>query len=244
MKYPDDFINQIICGDCLEIMKNIPTRIVDLIITDPPYQYISDNPKGGGFMANENRKHLDNINSSFGMSFNPNSFLNEAQRILKKFNLYVFTNKTLLLDYLSFARENNYSYDLIIWFKPNPVPINKGHYLIDKEYAVYIYEKGRYFNSNLGYENYFTIFQQCIGGDNKKEFNHPTIKPLQLISRFVKISSDIGHIVLDPFLGSGTTAIACKMLNRHYIGIEINQEYVEMAKNRLNNAPEVLFQYD
>ncbi len=242
MKYPDDFINKIICGDCLKIMKDIPDNSIDLIITDPPYQYISEKPNRGGFMAN--KKHLDNINSSFGMSFDPRSFLIEAQRILKKFNLYVFTNKTLLLDYLSFARENNYSYDLIIWFKPNPVPINKGHYLIDKEYAVYIYEKERYFNSNLGYENYFTIFQQCIGGDNKKEFNHPTIKPLQLISRFVKISSDIGHIVLDPFLGSGTTAIACKMLNRHYIGIEINQEYVEMAKNRLNNAPEVLFQYD
>ena len=237
----DEIKNKIICGDCLKIMKDIPDNSIDLIITDPPYQYISENPKGGGFMANENKKHLDNINSSFGMSFDPRSFLIEAQRILKKFNLYVFTNKTLLLDYLSFARENNYGFDLIIWYKPNPVPINRGHYLIDKEYAIYIYKKGRYFNSNLGYENYFTIFQQYIGGINKKEFNHPTQKLLQLIMKFVKISSDIDHIVLDPFLGSGTTAIACKMLNRHYIGIEINQKYIDIAQKRIDNVCQLEF---
>lgn len=69
---------------------------------------------------------------------------------------------------------------------------------------------------------------------DKKHFLHPTIKPLKIIKNIVGNSSKEGDIVLDPFIGSGTTAVACKELGRHYIGFEINPKWVKIAKDRLN----------
>ena len=74
MIYPQDYINKIICGNCLEVMKNIPDKSIDLVLTDPPY--ILDCSLGGGFYKNQNKKHLDAIDKSFGSNFNPTEFLN------------------------------------------------------------------------------------------------------------------------------------------------------------------------
>jgi len=152
------------------------------------------------------------------------------KRILKYMNLYVFTNKNLLFDYLNFIKQNNYYFDILLWLKNNPVPINNNHYLIDKEYIIYIKERGAVFNSKLNYNNYFTYVINSIG---TKKFNHPTVKPIKIIKKLIKISSNEKDIVFDPFMGSGTTAVACKQLNRQYIGCEINKDYVEIANQRL-----------
>jgi DNA modification methylase len=238
MKYPDDYINQIICGDCLEVMKGIPDKSVDLVLTDPPYEFISKDPVGGGFMKNENKKHFVRINESFGMSFNPEKFLIEIQRICKKFSAYIFTNKELLKQYIKFAEKNKYIWDLLIWAKPNPVPIFNNHFLIDKEYIFYTREKGAIFNSTLCYKRYFTVKQYPIG---TKKTTHPTEKPIIFIEDFIEISSNKNDIILDPYLGSGTTAVACKELGRRYIGIEISPEYCDMANKRLRKISERLF---
>jgi len=230
MNWPEDFVNKIICGDCLSVMKEMPDKCVGLIVTDPPYEFINKSPQGGGFMINSNKKHFERIFNSFGMSFNPIEFLKEIKRLMKKINCYIFTNRNLLYEYISFAKENNYIYEIMVWLKPNPVPCNKNHYLHDKEYCVFLREKSVYFNSNLGYENYFTYFIYPIG---KKTTQHPTEKPLNLIRQYIKISSKDNNIILDPFLGSGTTAVACKLLHRNFIGIEINPEYCKIAEERL-----------
>jgi DNA modification methylase len=223
--------NRIICGDCLEVFKTIADKSIDLVCTDPPYEFISKDPVGGGIMKKENKKHLKKIKKDFGMSFSPEKLLNECKRVLKAFNGYFFTNKTLLRKYIEFADKNNYSWDLLIWSKTNPIPLNSNHYLLDKEYIVYIKEKGATFNSQLGYENYFTVIERPIGCNNK--LGHPTQKPVELIYNAIRISSNENDVVLDPYLGSGTTAVVCKDLNRRCIGIEINPEYVKIAKNRL-----------
>ena len=226
-------LNNIYNGDCIEIMKEIDDKSVDLIITDPPYEFISKSPYGGGFMSNENKKHLIAIDNSFGMSFNPKDFLQSIQRIMKKFNLYIYTNKSLLAEYINFAEVNNYKWEIIVWLKPNPVPTFKGHYLIDKEYILYIKETGATFNSDLGYHNYFTYFSHPIGRANKVT-NHPTEKFINPIKKFIQISSNENALILDPFMGSGTTCMATKQLKRNFIGIEINQEYCKMAYERIN----------
>jgi len=222
--------NKIYNMDCYEGMKLLADKSIDLIITDPPYEFISKNPNGAGFMKKEKKEHIHKVNTSIGMSFNPIQFLESTKRILKHMNMYVFCNKKLLLPYLQFIEDNNYSFDILLWAKPNPVPIFNGHYLIDKEYLIYIREKGAVFNSDTGYENYFTIFNHSIGS---KKFDHPTVKPIKFIKKVMRISSNENDIILDPFMGSGTTAVACKELNRQYIGFEIQKQYCEIANKRL-----------
>lgn len=231
-------INKVHCWDCLELMKEIPDKSVDLVLTDPPYEFISKNPKWWWFMKQEHKKHLDQLNESFGMSFNPQPFLKFIQQKLKKFNAYIFTNKSLLLDYIQFAEQNGYKRELLLWVKDNPVPIFNWHYLIDKEYIVYIKEQGSTFNSKLWYENYFTYMKYPIW---TREFDHPTVKPKGIIKKIMLISSKDWDIVLDPFLWSWTTAVACKELGRNFIGIEKEQKYVDISNKRLSQTSVPLF---
>ena len=86
------------------------------------------------------------------------------------------------------------------------------------------------------YENAKTFYISPLNQKDKKKYNHPTIKPLGLIEKFIKNSSHKGDIVLDCFMGSGTTGVACKKLERDFIGIEINKDYYEIAKNRIENT--------
>ena len=93
-------INEVLLGDSISLMKKMPDKCIDLIITDPPYLFLSDDTHGGGIMTKGNKKHLDKLKTHFGMTYNPTEFLNEAKRILKKINLYVFTNRHLLVNYI------------------------------------------------------------------------------------------------------------------------------------------------
>lgn len=224
-------INTIYNMDCMELINSGKLdKKVDLVVTDAPYEFINKNPIGWGFMNKENKKHLHNVNNSFGMSFEPTELLESCKRVCKKFNGYFFTNKSLLTKYIGFAEKNKYKFDVLLWLKNNPVPVFKGHYLIDKEYIVYIRESWVTFNSDLGYENYFTYQTFPIG---TKEFPHPTVKPQHLLDRFIKVSSNEWDLVFDPYIWSWTTAAACKELGRNYIGCEINPEYCKMCDERL-----------
>jgi len=222
---------QIVNGDCLEFMKTMPDKSVDLLFADPPYEYINKNSQNGGFIIKNNKQYFQKIYRSFGMSFNPTEFLSLLPRIMKKFNCYIWTNKNLLKDYILFAEKNDYKWDILLWLKPNPVPCQNSHYLPDKEYCVYIHQLGAYFNPKLGYERYRTFYFYPIG---KKETTHPTEKPLSIITNFIEISSNIDDIVFDPFAGSFTTAVACANLNRQFIGCEINKEFYDIGKERIN----------
>lgn len=125
-----------------------------------------------------------------------------------------------------------YNYDLLIWLKTNPMPLYNRHYLPDKEYIVFITDKQvgpmiPNFNAAR------TVFQYPINLRDKRKWGHPTIKPLPIIERLVENSSKEGDIVLDPFMGSGTTAVAAKSLGRHWLGFETNPDYCRVAEERL-----------
>lgn len=233
-------VNKIYQWDCLKIIKDkIQDKSIDLLLTDPPYEFINKRPKGWWFMSKENKKYLEDIDNSFWMSYNPKQFLELIKSKMKAFNAYIFTNKNLLLDYISFAEQNWYKRDILLRLKNNPVPINNRHYLIDKEYCVYIKEKWACFNSDLWYHNYFTYETHSIWKKEKYEINwktllHPTQKPLDMIERIIKISSKEWDTIIDPYLWSWTTAVACKKLKRNFIGCEINQDYIKIAERRLN----------
>lgn len=122
--------------------------------------------------------------------------------------------------------------NILCWCKTNPIPSTNNVWLPDVEYCLVFKEKGasRY---NDGYELKSKWYVSGINQKDKKDYEHPTIKPLELVKRHILHSTQENDIVLDCFLGSGTTAVACKELNRQYLGFEINKEYYDIACDRL-----------
>ena len=217
-------------GDCLEIMKTIPDSSIDLVVIDPPYEL--ETQRGGGFFRNSNekrRKYQDEIESMMtGIS---EQLLDILCNKMKKVNMYIFCSRTQMLTLLNYANKNNFSWNLLTWHKTNPIPTCNNKYLNDTEYIVFMREKGvKVFGSYHTKKSYF------ITSVNKKEkqlYGHPTIKPLDIIENLIVNSSQENDTILDCFMGSGTTGVACKKTNRNFIGIELDEKYFEIAKERI-----------
>ena len=221
-------------GDCLERMKEIPDGSVDMVLTDPPYE-ISNS--GGGMVGKGGRKFIEEIDS-MGMcksGFNVKEFLNI---IVNKFsskahiNMLCFLSLKQLHEYLNFAIENRLQYGLTYWHKSDPAPLCNNKYLNDVELCIYI--KGKRVRIGGSYHTKSLIYSSATNRKDKKAFGHPTIKPLALIDKYLINHSKEGDVVLDPFMGSGTTGVACKNLNRKFIGIEKDETYFKIAQDRIN----------
>lgn len=231
-------LNKTYCMDCLKGLKQLPDKSVDLIVTDPPFNFdIGGYLRGAGLMTQ--RHYHKRINESFGASFNPKPFLKLIPRVMKRFNAFIFCNKSLVKTYLDFAVTQGYNYDILIWHKPRAIPIKNNHHISDLEYCIYIREKKAYFDNNLPLE----FYKKVQTFDSPSQFGnkipeHPTIKPLELIKGYVLLASKKGDIILDCFMGSGTTAAACKQLGRNFIGFEINPKFCKLAEKRVNQVIE------
>ena len=224
-KYPDDFINKIICADCLEFMKGIPDKSVDLVLTDPPY----------GELGYDWDKEVN--------------FIPEIERILSKDGQFVvwgnFKNQVRIFNR---TKELKYRFEIIVkkpigrlWSYRRPIRIH--------EFLTF-YRKGKETNIKNGFKEGFgnqpesivnvLVFQSYMR-KHKEATGHPTQKEEKIVKNILKSISSKGDLILDPFLGSGTTTVACKSLGRRYIGIEISPGYCEIARKRVNNIPESLF---
>lgn len=123
-------------------------------------------------------------------------------------------------------------FEILTWNKTNPTPMTNNVFLPDIEYCLLFRENGC--KLNPGYELKSKWYISPINKADKDKYNHPTIKPLELVKRHILHSTQPGDLVLDCFSGSGTTCLACKETGRNYIGIEINPEYYKISQNRLN----------
>ncbi len=226
-------------GDCLDFLKTIPDESVDLIISDPPY--IID--KFDGDFANKDfcdtRKYLVDLNNkkeTLRDGFNIKEVLDECRRIQGKGkeNLYLFCNAKLLRELLAYYKKDNI--DVLIWHKNNPPPMFNLKYLSDIEYILYVCNNRR--TLQLTYETARKVFNSNIV---KKETDHPTEKPLFIIDRLVENSCRRGDVVLDMFMGSGSTIKSALQLDRKAIGFEIDDEYYQLAQRRLKVIQKSLF---
>ena len=222
---------ELLNGDCLELMKNIPDKSVDLVIMDPPYEIYGG--KSGGCFGREARAYHNEIyNTGLDQGIS-NSVLEELVRVMKKINIYIWCNKTQLRQYINFFESRGCTTDLLTWHKTNPVPTCNNKYLSDTEYILYFRASGvpMYGSYNTKKKYYITPTNKS----DKNKWGHPTMKPVDIIKNLVINSSKDGDIVLDPFMGSGTTGVAVKEIGggRHFIGIEIDKEYYEIAKKRI-----------
>lgn len=222
-----DFIE---CGDCLQLMKNIPDKSVDLVITDPPYLIETS---GAGIYKQADKQYVKELNDiKNGFS---EEILDELCRIMKKINAYFFCSQKQimpLLDY--FVTRKKCNWNLISWHKSNPVPACGNKYLTDTEFVLFFREKGVKIGGE--FKTKFTYYVTPLNQSDKKLYGHPTVKPLEIIQNFIINSSQEGDVVLDCFLGSGTTAVACVNTNRHYIGFELNSDYYDIACKRLDEV--------
>lgn len=225
--------NKIYNVDSYKAIKEIPDKSIDLIYTDIPYLFES-----GGSGTSKVAKRIQNKKKELQQADIYNGIdydlLNEFVRIQPKIYIYIWCSKLQILDIMNFfVKKHNCRFEILTWNKTNPTPQCNGAWLPDIEYCIAFKENGtpKY---NDGYENKSKWYISGINKKDKDLYNHPTIKPLELVERHLKHSCKKGMVVFDPFLGSGTTAVACKELGIDYLGFEINKDYYNIACDRLN----------
>ena len=220
-------IDEIYCMDCLEGMSKIESGTVSLVIADPPYELQQHN--GAGAFGRANRDYHQGIDHlQTGVS---DLVLYEMLRVCKHPNMYVFCSKDQLPQLFNFALQNKLSYDLLTWHKTNPVPTCNNKYLSDTEYIMFMRKGANIYGT---YESKRKYFVTPTNTEDKKAWGHPTPKPVNIIRTLIENSTQEGDLVLDPFMGSGTTAIAAIRSNRHYIGFELSEEYHKICQKRIS----------
>ncbi len=261
MKLIKEYINNIIEGDCIEIMKEIPDSSVDLIFADPPYNLQLRNE-----LIRPNMTKVDAVDDEWD-KFNSfedydkfsEQWLKECRRILKKTGTF-----WVIGSYHNIFRVGKIMHDLgfwilndVVWIKSNPMPNFKGvrftnaHETLiwaskDDKSKGYTFDynlmKNHNQNKQMRSDWYFPI---CNGGERLRDkFGkkiHNTQKPLALLERIVLSTSKEGDVVLDPFAGTGTTAFAAKKYGRNYIMIEKEGKYIPVIENRLKELQNSLF---
>lgn len=227
--------NNIYMMDCLQGLKLIPDNSIDLIVTDPPYQIdgiheYKGNDLGKRLINYQGKLVDDNLVSGFDKAI-----LDEMYRVMKVPNIYIWCNIAQVPMYIKyFVLEKGCKMDILIWHKTNPMPCCNNKWLTDKEYCLY-FRKGGYCNPS-GYAEAKTVWHLPTNIKDKKLYGHPTIKPLSIIENIIRNSSKEGDVVLDAFMGSGTTAVACIKNNRKYLGFENNEVYYEVAQKRIKET--------
>lgn len=233
--------NNIYLGDSYELIKQVAEKSIDLIIIDPPYQ-IDGKPKSEESIEKSTSKITRGISKLNNELFDneitqgiDEKIFDEFMRIMKMPNIYIWCNKKQTPMYFNyFVNKHKLNFDILIWNKPNVMPLYKNQYLNDVEYCLYFRGPGVCDPKN--YQDAKTVFSSLVNKRDKDAFHHPTIKPLRIIETLIRNSSKENDLVFDCFLGSGTTAVASKNLNRQYLGIEINPKWFNVAKNRLEGV--------
>ena len=209
--YYQDGAATIYHGDCREVLPEMP--MCDLVVTDPPYKLTA---AGGGIGAQ--RSYMKSIEGKLDGGFDVG--------LLDRFpNWFCFCGKDQLPELLRAASSGRWM--LLTWNKPNPTPLTNNNYLPDTEYIVHRFEPGRLFGDYAD-KSRFIVYPV-----EKNPYAHPTVKPLRIIEKCMNLGSQRGQTVLDPFMGTGTTLVAAKLLGRKGVGIEIEERWCETAAKRL-----------
>lgn len=255
-----DIKNKIHLGDCVEVMKKIESGSIDCCITDPPYNIsgYDDKKEIGWLKSNKTwvkEKSFTKIDAEWD-KFKDDDYeqftikwLTEIKRILKpNGNIAIFGSYHnifkigYLLEKLDLKIINS-----LVWYKRNAFPnITQRMFCESTEYVIWATNNNKKNAKNWTFN--YKLMKEINGGvqmrnmfdipntkTSEKSFGkHPSQKPLALINNLIYALTNENDIVIDPFLGSGTTCVSAKKLKRHYLGIEQNEEYFELAKKRIN----------
>lgn len=204
-------------GDCLEVMKQIPDGSVDCVLTDPPY--------GIGYCSGRRKIKHKKMGNDERLNWLPD-FINELQRISKDDACWYIFCSWHNIDVFKQAIERVRNIkNILVWNKNNH---GSGDLFCDyaPKYELIIFcNKRRRLNGKR--------IPNVLNFAKAKTNIHPTQKPVDLCELLIEKSTNVGDVVLDPFMGSGTTGVACKNLNRKFIGIELDEEYFKTAEKRI-----------
>jgi site-specific DNA-methyltransferase (adenine-specific) len=220
--------SQLINADCLEAMRDIPDGSVDMVLTDPPYRVIS-----GG--AESNASLSKSLGGNNGKIFQHNNIkmIDWMSIVFAKMkdnsHIYVMSNFINLPETMqSIAGVGFRAHNLLVWEKNTCTP--NRWYMKNAEYTLFA-RKGKAKTINLPGSK---VVHRAKNPSGSKL--HPTEKPVDLMSFYVQNSSVEGDTILDPFMGSGTTGVACKNLGRSFIGIELDEGYFKIAQDRIGGT--------
>jgi modification methylase len=250
-------LDQIVVGDCIDSMNALPPNSVDLIFADPPY-----NLQLGGDLTRPDNSHVDAVNNDWDKfasfaaydEFTRN-WLKAARRVLKPDGAIwvigsyhnIFRVGAAIQD-LGFWILND-----VVWNKSNPMPNFKGTRLANahetliwatrsqeqKKYT-FNYDALKAGNEDIQARSDWWTFPICSGGERLKgedgRKSHPTQKPEALLHRIIVGTTNPGDVILDPFFGTGTTGAVAKLLGRHFIGLERDADYIDVATRRIANV--------
>lgn len=237
-----DYINKFLHGKCEEVMSRLPSESIDLIVTSPPYNLRNSTGNGmkdgrGGKWSNAallkgyaEAEYNDNLPHEEYVAWQ-RQCITEMMRLLKPNGALFYNHKWRVQAGLLQDRADIVSgfpvRQIIIWRRKGGINFNKGYFLPTYE-VIYLIAKKDFILAK-GANSYGDIWE--FNQEQKNE--HPAPFPVSLIERV--ISSTNAEIVLDPFMGSGTTAIAATKLGRKFVGIELSKNYISMAEKRLKN---------
>ena len=219
--------------DSLQYIKKMRTSSVDFIFTDPPYnlrKYSTGNIKF------EYRNDINNDIAEWDRDFDPLSYKDEFLRIIKpKGNLFSFTSYNTIGRWHEIYDPVFDTFQFFIWHKTNPTPkFMKAGFLNSCEMIACMWNKGHTWN--FGEQDKMHNFFEstiCMKPERLQNPKHPTQKPINLLKHIIKIATKENDVVFDPFMGVGSIGIASLLLNRKFIGIEINKEYYNASQERI-----------
>jgi len=247
--------NKFYVGDCIKLMKKLHPQSVDLILTDPPYNAskkgvnLPGNTTGGAFYkVNEDWDKFESNESYYEFT---KQWLKESDRILKNTgSIMVCATIHNAGEILLILKEMGYRpLNVITWKKTNPMPnITKRMLTHSTEFVIWFskasgwtfnYEEMKKYNEGKQLRDFWE-FSLCQGkerikGEDRKAA-HPTQKPEALFGRLVEMASKKGDLVLDPFIGIGTTAKVCGDLKRDWMGFDLSKKYISLAKKRIKKT--------
>lgn len=246
MKWPEDFVNRVICSNCLKAMGEMPDESVNLIITSPPYN------KGSADRKCSKSDSWSKANIDYGI-FKDNlpeeeyqkwqkDIIKECLRVLRKEGSIFYNHKPRIVNHkVIFPHEWLLDFNIrqmIIWDRKNTPVLEPIRFMPTVEYIFWITKERKTPKFNPKAFQFKEVWR--ISPDSGNE--HPAPFPLEIPKRCIIACSDEGDMVLDPFLGSGTSAVASKELGRNFIGIELNPTYCKIAEDRLRQEILPLFE--
>lgn len=226
--------------DCLNVLKNIEDESIDLVVTDCPYHIVTGGctniprkDEVGGMFSHRNTFIREDVQT--GKLFENNDiefkdWLPDIYRVLKKgTHCYIMINARNLKDLQTEAEKVGFKFqNIIIWYKQNVTP---NRYYLNCYEMILMLKKGKARNiNNMGTKNVLEV-PNILNGKTQ-----PTEKPVRLNEILIENSSNMGDVVLDPFMGTGSCGVAAKNLERDFIGIEIDKKYFDIAKDRIEGV--------
>lgn len=227
--------------NCLDAMKNIEDDSVDLVLTDPPYNL--------GLFMKDRATNLKAMRDNFFVAagwddlefdewqHDMDQLFEELARVIKRRgSVIMFMSIIKVESIIKLAEKHGFYYKTTgIWHKTNPMPRNMNlHFINSTECWIYFTYKahtGTYNNNGKAIHDFFETSVTPAG--EKKYGKHPTQKPITLLEQFVTLLSNENDVILDPFCGSGSSGVAAIKNKRKFIGIDINEQYCEMSRNRI-----------